>query len=132
MTAAELIILNSEEVRRRSIKLMQDIPHEVIHWKPDEEAMSIIEMVRHMLESEYIYNAIVNGRGNLAEGFISPWEERPYTSIADEIAFSVPYHHQFLESAQLFGKGTGRNRDCTRRKESKEKAGRLPAAHCLP
>jgi uncharacterized damage-inducible protein DinB len=102
MTAAELIILNSEEVRRRSIKLMGGIPHEVIHWKPDEEAMSIIEMVRHMLESEYIYNAIVNGRGTLAEDFISPWEGRAYTSIADEIAFSVPYHQQFLESVRNY------------------------------
>ena len=102
MTAAKLIILNSEEVRRRSIKLMEGIPHEVIYWKPDAEAMSIIELVRHTLESEYIYNAIVNGRGTLAEGFISPWEGRPYTSIADEIAFSVPYHQQFLESVRNY------------------------------
>nr|WP_294948291.1 DinB family protein [uncultured Mucilaginibacter sp.] len=98
MTATELIILNSEEVRRRSIKLVQGIPQEVIHWIPDAEAMSIIEMVRHMLESEYIYNEIVKNRGKLGDDFVSPWEGRPFTTIADEIVFAAPYHQQFLES----------------------------------
>jgi uncharacterized damage-inducible protein DinB len=102
MTATELIILNSEEVRRRSIKLMQGIPHEVIHWKPDEEAMSIIEMARHMLESEYIYNEIVKTRGRLDDDFVTPWESRPFTTTADEIAFATLYHQQFLDSVRMY------------------------------
>jgi len=102
MTAAELIILNSEEVRRRSIMLMESIPADVVHWKPDEEAMSIIEMVRHMLESEYIYSIIVQNGGNLGEDFVSPWEGRPFTTIAAEIAFSTAYHEQFIQGLRNY------------------------------
>ncbi len=49
MNANDLIILNFEEVRRRSIKVWKAIPQQKLNWKPDENALSCAEMIRHVL-----------------------------------------------------------------------------------
>ncbi len=49
MTHTEIILLNFEEIRRRSIKLWSGIPSSFYKWKPDDKAMSCIEMIRHVL-----------------------------------------------------------------------------------
>jgi uncharacterized damage-inducible protein DinB len=97
MTSTELIILNYEEIRRRSIKLWAGIPAEFYNWQPDPEAMTIIELVRHVLEGEYIYQKIIEGRGILKPDFKSPWEGRPFTNIEDDLAFAQPYRERYLE-----------------------------------
>lgn len=102
MKTIELLILNLEEVRRRSLILWQGIPDEVAGWKPDEEAMSIIAMIRHVLQSPYIYNLIIKNRGWEGGDFVTPWDNRPYTTIADEIAFAQPYTESFLADIQSF------------------------------
>ena len=102
MTSTELIILNYEEVRRRSIKLWTAIPEQFYTWQPDPGAMTLIEMVRHVLEGEYAYHKIIEGRGIKDADFKSPWENRPYISIADEIAFAQPYRLRYLEMMQSF------------------------------
>ncbi len=101
MTHSEIIILNFEEIRRRSIKLWAAITPDIYHWKPDEAAMNLIEMVRHVLESEHIYHIIVNNRGNLSD-FISPWEGRPYTTLQDELDFAKPYRESFFSTIRSF------------------------------
>lgn len=101
MTSSEIIILNFEEIRRRSIKLWTAITPDIFHWKPDADAMSFIEMVRHVLESEHIYHIIVNNRGNLGN-FISPWEGRPYTTLQDELDFAKPYRESFFSTIRSF------------------------------
>ena len=50
MNSNEIIGLNFSEIRRRSIKLWSGIPNEYLNWKPDENAFTIIEMIRHILE----------------------------------------------------------------------------------
>jgi uncharacterized damage-inducible protein DinB len=99
MEPIELIILNFEEVRRRSIKLWTGITPDIYFWKPDEEAMSFIEMVRHVLESEHFYNILLNNRGNIGD-YPSPWEGRPYTTLQDELDFAKPYREKFLETVR--------------------------------
>ena len=101
MTSNQLIILNYQEIRRRSIKLWAGIPEKFYHWQPDEDAMSLIETVRHVLESQYIYQQIIIARGDKGD-LTSPWEGRPYTSIADEIAFAQPYEHDYFEMIRSF------------------------------
>ena len=100
MISTELIILNYEEIRRRSIKLWAGIPEEFYNWQPDPEAMTLIELVRHVLESEYIYQKIVEGRGVLEPAFKSPWEGRPFSNIEDELAFAQPYRKRYLETVR--------------------------------
>jgi uncharacterized damage-inducible protein DinB len=101
MTSNQIIILNFEEIRRRSLKLWQGIPTEMYNWKPDEGAMTTLESVRHILESEHLFHTIVNNRGNLGD-YPSPWKDRPCTNIEDEIEFAKPYRIKFIETIQSF------------------------------
>lgn len=96
MHSTELLTLNLEEVRRRSVKLWQGIPAERSLWRPDAGAMTCIEMVRHVLEGEWLYMQMLRSGGSLeSEG--SPFNPRPYTDVAAEIAFAEPYRKEFLE-----------------------------------
>jgi uncharacterized damage-inducible protein DinB len=101
MNSIEIIILNFEEIRRRSIKLWSGIPVEFYSWKPDEEAMSCLEMVRHILESEHLFHKIVENRGNLGD-YVSLWEGRIYTNLQDEIDFAKPYRENFFKTIKEF------------------------------
>jgi len=62
MTHSEIIILNLTEIRRRSIQLWNGLPESYYNWKPDDIAMTAIEMVRHVLEADYGWNMIINQR----------------------------------------------------------------------
>jgi uncharacterized damage-inducible protein DinB len=101
MTQHEILILNFEEIRRRSIKLWTGIPVSFYNWKPDEKAMSCIEMIRHVLEGEHLFHVIVNNRGNIGD-YISPWENRAYTNLQAELDFAKPYRESFLKTIQSF------------------------------
>lgn len=101
MNAAELLILNFEEVRRRSIRVWKGIPEEDLWWKPDPGAMSCIEMIRHVLESENIYHHIIIKRGVLGN-YSSPLTGNPYISLEDEIKNAQPYREKFLKMVHSF------------------------------
>jgi len=101
MTQNEIIILNFEEIRRRSIKLWTGITPENYFWQPDTTAMNCLEMVRHVLEGEHLFHMIVNKRGNLGD-YLSPWTNRPYTNLQDELDFAEPFRAEFLDSITKF------------------------------
>jgi uncharacterized damage-inducible protein DinB len=100
MNANEIIILNFEEIRRRSIKLWSGIPVEKYSWKPDGAAMSMIETVRHILEGEHWFHNIIINRGTV--DFASPWKDLPYTDIDAEIVFAKPYRQKFISDIMNF------------------------------
>lgn len=95
MNALEVIKLNFVETRRRSILLWSAIPNAYQNWKPDSEAMSVIQMIRHVLEGEHLFHKIILNRGNLGN-YNSPWHELPYEDIKSEIKFTQPYRESFL------------------------------------
>lgn len=101
MNAKELLILNFEETRRRSIKLWKSITDDCLFWKPDPDAMSCIEMVRHALESENIYHHIILHRGDLGD-YVSPLTGNPYSSIDNELKYAQPYREKFLKMVNNF------------------------------
>lgn len=101
MTQIEILILNFEEIRRRSIILWTGITPEIYLWKPDNEAMSAIEMIRHVLEGEHLFHTIVNNRGNIGD-YISPWSEKAYTNVLDEIDFAKPFRDKFIQTLKSF------------------------------
>jgi len=101
MHETELVILNLEEIRRRSILLWQGLPEEFYNWKPDPEAMSASAIIQHVLGADYGWNKIVNNTMDLSS-FKSPWEGRAYTSLADELEFAKPYRGEFIESIRKF------------------------------
>jgi len=95
MNSIDLILLNFAETRRRSIKLWRSIPEKHWHWKPDEEAFSVIEMVRHVLETEHLFHTIIQNRGNLGD-YPSPWEKLTYQDLQHELDFAQEYREAFL------------------------------------
>ena len=101
MQPTELLILNFEEVRRRSVKIWQSIPPDGLQWKPTLEAMTCIEMVRHVLEGEWLYMQMLRSGGSL-ESESSPFNPRPYTRVQDEIAFAEPYRKEFLDLVRSY------------------------------
>ncbi len=101
MNAKYLLILNFEEVRRRSIKVWKGINEDYLFWKPDNMAMSCIEMVRHVLEGENIYHHIVLHGGDLGT-FESPLKSNPYNTIDDELRNAQPYREKFLKMINDF------------------------------
>lgn len=101
MNSIDLILLNFNEVRRRSIKVWTSIPQEKLNWKPDDEAMTCIEMIRHVLESEHYYHLAIQNRGSLAV-FDSPFENRPFSTVDAELKFAEPFRNQFLETITSF------------------------------
>jgi len=96
MNSIDTIKINFEEIRRRSIILWSSIPEKHFHWKPDDYAFSIIEMIRLILEGEYWYYKIVEKKG-LLDKFESPWENKDFISINDELNFAQPFRNEFLE-----------------------------------
>ncbi len=62
--------------------------------------MSAIAMVRHVLEADYGWNIIINN-GSMAK-YQTPWQTRPYLSVADELEFAEPHRNAFLESIRQF------------------------------
>jgi len=101
MNSIDLILLNFNEVRRRSMKVWTSIPREIVNWKPDDEAMTCIEMIRHVLESEHYYHLAIQNRGSLAI-FDSPFEKQPFSTVEAELKFAEPFRNQFLETIKSF------------------------------
>lgn len=101
MNSIDLILLNFNEVRRRSIKVWTSIPQEKLHWKPDNEAMTCIEMIRHILESEHYYHLAIQNHGSL-EVFNSPFVKQPFFTVNAELEFAEPFRNHFLETIKSF------------------------------
>ena len=100
MTQSELITLNFTEIRRRSIKLWNGLPEKYYNWKPDEKAMSASDMIRHILEADYGWNIIIN-QGDM-KNYRTPWENRPFINVTDELEFAEPHRKAFIESVRKF------------------------------
>ncbi|MFC0212265.1 DinB family protein [Paenibacillus chartarius] len=102
MNVIEAIVWNFEEVRLRSIMIWESIPSEYLDWKPDAEAMSMKEMIRHVLDSEYYYHLALLKEGSL-DTYDSPYEKRPFTTLKEEIEFSQTYRNAFIETVKSYG-----------------------------
>ncbi|MEK3949453.1 DinB family protein [Paenibacillus sp. FSL H7-0703] len=97
MNSVDLMILNFEEIRCRSIKVWKSIPKEVLNWKPDEDALTCAEMIRHLLQGEFLFHQVLIGRGSKAlSNLFNPFEAKKFTSVDDELEFAQPYREEFL------------------------------------
>jgi uncharacterized damage-inducible protein DinB len=101
MNSNELLILNLEEIRRRSIKIWQSIPVDRLDWKPDAEAMSCLETVRHVLESDWAYMQMLQSGGS-RDSEDTPFTLRPYTDTAAEIEFAAPFRQELLQLVRSY------------------------------
>jgi uncharacterized damage-inducible protein DinB len=98
MKPTDLLLLNLEETRRRSLKVWRALPPERLDWKPDAGAMTCIELVRHVPECEYLYLTILKSGRRLPMDELSEslWVTRPYTSVEAEVEFAEPYRKELL------------------------------------
>jgi uncharacterized damage-inducible protein DinB len=96
MNQIDLILLNFEEIRRRSMKVWNAIPDNMLDWKPDAEALSCSEMIRHVLEGEYIYLQILKNKGSVVN-YDNPYSKREFTTVHEEIEQSIPYRNEFID-----------------------------------
>ncbi len=101
MTAVKNIVLNFSETRRRSINLWEGIPDEYLNWKPDKDAFTIIEMIRHVLEGEHLFHRIIENRGNLGD-YQSPWKDLKYKNLQNELQFAENFRNEFLSMIKGF------------------------------
>ncbi len=95
MNSIEIILLNFLEIRRRSVKLWSGIPDEFLNWKPDDNAFTSIEMIRHVLEGEHLFHKIIENKGDLGN-YQSPWNGLKYSDLKNELDFSEKYRADFL------------------------------------
>ncbi|MFT3674419.1 MAG: DinB family protein [Chitinophagaceae bacterium] len=100
MTKQELIIRHLNETRRRSTLLWEGLPEKFYHWRPDDDALTALELIRHVLQADYGWNIIIN-RGDMTN-YRTPWENRPYLNVEDELAFAEPHRQKFLDSIRQF------------------------------
>lgn len=101
MNSIDIIVLNFSEIRRRSIKLWNGIPNEYLDWKPDDEAFSIIEMIRHVLEGEHLFHVIIKNKGNLGN-YSSPWNALEFTDLKNELNIAEKHREDFLSMIKGF------------------------------
>ncbi|REE67338.1 DinB family protein [Paenibacillus taihuensis] len=98
MNVNDLIIFNFEEVRRRSIDVWKSIPQQMLNWKPDKDALTCAEMIRHLLEAEFLYHQILIGRGSKALSNLSnPFSDKEFVTVDNELTFAQPYRESFLK-----------------------------------
>lgn len=96
MNAIDAIVLNLRETRRRSIKLWRSLPDEWLSWRPDKEAMSFGEMIRHVWTGTYEYHVIVKHNGSAANIEAQPYDNEPITSVETEVRMAEAYFEGFI------------------------------------
>lgn len=102
MNANDIIIFNFEEVRRRSIKVWKAILEQMLNWKPDEDALTCAEMIRHLLEGEFLYHQVLVGRGSKGLTNLSnPFEDKDFTSVDWDMLLRIAYHESGLAGQLL-------------------------------
>lgn len=101
MTPNEILIFNLEEVRRRSIKIWRGIPRDKLDWKPDAEALSCLEMVRHVLKAEWGYMQMLRHGASL-DTEDSPFKPHPLVDVETELARADPYRREFLQLVKSY------------------------------
>jgi uncharacterized damage-inducible protein DinB len=100
MTAQDILVLNLQEGRRRSIKLWRGIPDVQLAWKPDENALSIGEMIRHVWEGSENYRRIVAHGGSLE--LPDGYADGPISGVESEITMAGPLFERLLEDIRGF------------------------------
>ncbi|MGG0288494.1 DinB family protein [Peribacillus butanolivorans] len=105
MNENDLIVLNFEEVRRRSIKVWKAIPNNMLNWKPDNEALTCGEAIRHVLEGEFLYHQILIARGSKAiSNTTNPFETKELSTVEDELNFAKPFREDFIKYIKTINK----------------------------
>lgn len=96
MNARDLILLDLQEARRRFLIVARGIPDKYLAWQPDNGALTIGGMIRHVLLHDFSWLRILSdGRLADAEERKALWEA-PISTVEAEIERAQPHHEAFL------------------------------------
>ncbi|MEM9024233.1 MAG: DinB family protein, partial [Bacteroidota bacterium] len=70
-------------------------------WKPRGAMFTCLEMVRHVLEREYLFFQVIEHQGS-PDGFQSPWDGRSYGDLKQELDFAQPFRMAFMHRLATF------------------------------
>lgn len=102
MNPIDLIVLNFQEVRRRSLKVWSGIPADMLEWKPDENAMSCKQTMRHVLEIIHFYHYLIIDGGD-SRLYNNPHQFLEFNTIEEELRFFTPIFDNFINNIKEFG-----------------------------
>ncbi|MFD6438747.1 DinB family protein [Peribacillus sp. NPDC060186] len=76
-----------------------------IDWKPDNEALTCGEAIRHVLEGEFLYHQILIARGSKAiSNITNPFETKELSTVEDELNFAKPFREDFIKYIKTINK----------------------------
>lgn len=97
MNSIDLILLDLKECRRRFLIVAKCFPNEFLIWRPDVNALSVGEMIRHVLIHDYLWTILLKENRLPAEEEYGDLLKAPYDSLANEIEKFAVYQKNFLE-----------------------------------
>jgi uncharacterized damage-inducible protein DinB len=84
----QLLTHNLTEVRRRSLIVWKAIPDGQLSYRPDSQALSLGESIRHVWTASGHYAAIIRAGKSL--DVIVPGEDQPIVGVAGELTYAAP------------------------------------------
>ncbi len=97
MLSKDIILLQLEESRRRSILVWDTIPETFLHWRPYDNAMSLLEMVRHILDCDEWYRQTILQRDSTHLDYNLIFGNRPLNAVSQELENNNIHRDAFLQ-----------------------------------
>ncbi|MEH7301221.1 DinB family protein [Neobacillus drentensis] len=96
MNSLEFFLLDYKECRRRFLLTAAAFPDELLTWRPDKDALSVGETIRHVLLHDFSWLRILkDNRLPTDEEQSDLWEE-PYTNLQNEVDRASVYYDEFI------------------------------------
>jgi uncharacterized damage-inducible protein DinB len=102
MNAIDLFLLDFQECRRRFLMVAGAFPDEFLTWRPDKEALSVGETIRHVLLHDFFWLKILQEGRLLTDEECNPLQERPFTCLQDEIDRTISYQQEFINFIKTY------------------------------
>lgn len=102
MQTIKLAIQNLETTRERSLLIFNAIPNENIHWKLDDDSMSLIETIRHVLDCDLWYMKNIQDKKSDHLDYNELFGNRPLISIENEIEMNKNNRTYFIDFLKTF------------------------------
>lgn len=96
MNAIDLFLLDYQECRRRFLKVAAAFPNDLLTWRPDKDALSVGESIRHVLLHDLSWLKILKDERLPTDEELHHLLEQPYTDLQDEIDRAIPYQKEFI------------------------------------
>jgi uncharacterized damage-inducible protein DinB len=91
-----LFLLDFQECRRRFLMTAAAFPNHLLNWRPDKDALTVGETIRHVLLHDLSWLKILTEkRLPTDEEHAHLWAE-PYTNLEDELNRSKEYYNEFI------------------------------------